>query len=289
MNIYLAGKIDDKYGSWRTGLLGGTRYLTRSLRGGEKVHLQRPRWIQVQDLAREYHSSIESEIEPWPTEPNAWIFDRHCYVGPFRQESIDGLDGSHSGTFHGSETYGSHGEMDPAGKIDIVRQCRMALYKADLVFAYLNSPDCYGTLVEIGYAVALGKYVYIAQNEDAYFEWDDYWFVEEMVNNTRSIYRSESPRDFFGFGSKAQPEEEAVSRALQEAIIDWVAWKEKRGKNFGEVVKNAEYAALQECLQGFQSIEQWSSDPRVRHEASRMVERLTGGKAPRRLNAGGAS
>lgn len=39
---------------------------------------------------------------------------------------------------------------------EIGQLCMHAILRSDLVFCYIDSPDCYGTLVEIGYAIADG-------------------------------------------------------------------------------------------------------------------------------------
>src|ERR1700722_16208427 len=44
----------------------------------------------------------------------------------------------------------------------VAAACDEAIRNCDLLFAWLDEPDCYGTLVEIGYAAALGKMIWIA-------------------------------------------------------------------------------------------------------------------------------
>jgi nucleoside 2-deoxyribosyltransferase len=42
----------------------------------------------------------------------------------------------------------------------------VAIQRADLVFAWIDSPDCYGTILEIGYARAMNKVVVVAFSEE---------------------------------------------------------------------------------------------------------------------------
>lgn len=44
---------------------------------------------------------------------------------------------------------------------DVSRKCLAAIDCCDIVFAYINSPDCHGTLIELGYARARGKRIWV--------------------------------------------------------------------------------------------------------------------------------
>lgn len=62
--------------------------------------------------------------------------------------------------------------------------CLSYIRSSDIVFAYIDSMDCYGTISEIGYAKAIGKPIYIAldSNELSNDEIRDLWFVLQMGN-----------------------------------------------------------------------------------------------------------
>jgi hypothetical protein len=60
--------------------------------------------------------------------------------------------------------------------------CKSQIDKAEIVFAYINSHDCYGTIAEIGYAYASGKDIFILFNDLDVV--DDMWFVSYMQRNT---------------------------------------------------------------------------------------------------------
>jgi hypothetical protein len=54
--------------------------------------------------------------------------------------------------------------------------------RADFVFAYIDAGDCYGTLVELGYAHALGKPISIAFSEKLSRKtFNELWFVRQSA------------------------------------------------------------------------------------------------------------
>lgn len=83
------------------------------------------------------------------------------YVGPHFVSCDHGC--AHQPTQHGAEN--SCVLDDSVPRQEVVQLCFTALQNSDLVFCYLDSRDCYGTLVEIGYAIALKKVVVIALSE----------------------------------------------------------------------------------------------------------------------------
>lgn len=50
---------------------------------------------------------------------------------------------------------------------EVFEKCRGWLREADIVFAWIDSPDAFGTLVEIGMAVEMGKPTFLATSEEA--------------------------------------------------------------------------------------------------------------------------
>lgn len=129
--VYLAGKI--AAGDWRHKAVGGLR---------DSVT---------------YHE-FESE---WPVLARS-IFGRHDYVGPF-------FVCCNHGCYHGRGTHGSDPEgcsgLSPAsleGRDTIARRCRSAIDRSDLVYAWVDDPSAYGTILEIGYALGRGRRVVLA-------------------------------------------------------------------------------------------------------------------------------
>ena len=109
--------------------------------------------------------------------------DGFIYIGPF-------FIGCDHGCFHNRNSHGnvairgdnlcpgrdSNAEFD-APHLEVATLCLEALVKADLIFCYVDTVDCYGTLVEIGYALAhdiplvIAFAPYIATSAD-----NDFWF-----------------------------------------------------------------------------------------------------------------
>ncbi len=72
------------------------------------------------------------------------------YVGPFFEASGHGC----------GHSLGQHGTQSAMG--DTVARCRTAIRDCDVFFAWLECETAHGTMVEIGYAYALGKTIIIA-------------------------------------------------------------------------------------------------------------------------------
>ena len=81
------------------------------------------------------------------------------YVGPFFVACDHGCN--HGPNQHGAAAGHSICESLITQR-DVIRNNNYGLAQADLVFAYINSVDCFGTLVEIGMAINSGQRVVIA-------------------------------------------------------------------------------------------------------------------------------
>lgn len=94
--------------------------------------------------------SVDVE-DPYPPRRRIeWGGFYYVYVGPFGDD-----DTRDHGYKHGVEECGQHGE-------NILHRSLTGIDLADAVIAIIDTPDCYGTLVEIGYAKAQQKSVYVA-------------------------------------------------------------------------------------------------------------------------------
>ena len=158
LRIYLAGKISKN--CWRHSIVADLRNA-------------------LPDLV----SCPTGGAEPIPEWPvlNQAVFGEHHYAGPFFA-SCD------HGCFHGDDSHGLDAQAEspqPAGKYHsdlsasavVVRRCMEAVSKADLVFAWIDCLDCYGTVAEIGHAHALGKRIWIAGPRPL----RDMWFVYQTA------------------------------------------------------------------------------------------------------------
>ncbi|HYH65581.1 MAG TPA: hypothetical protein VD866_12865 [Urbifossiella sp.] len=104
----------------------------------------------------------------FPVMPNA-IFGAHDYVGPF-------FVSDDHGCFHGQDTHG----MACTEARELVGVCLAAVMRADLVFAWVDALDCYGTVTELGFARGHGKEIVVAGPE----RYRDMWFLYAMADRT---------------------------------------------------------------------------------------------------------
>lgn len=265
MKIFLSGKMDSEHGSWRDQLIG-KRY---------DVELRRelPRW----ELLRDFKTDLDRPAaEPWgtppppawPEDPNTYVLNLHDYVGPYRT-TYPGDDSKHEGYFHGSSWIGSHGEMDPADQRVIMANCLHAICRADLIFAYINTPDCFGTLAEIGFARALSRYVHVFIEDDAHWDAEDYWFVSLMANQSEVNWSNE------------YHEGKSIDAAFRDALVAWTArpaWQQVRLDQPKSDEWQAEARAMAGAIVNYSKslaqISQWTSDPRVRAEAGKVLSHM---------------
>lgn len=243
MRIFLSGKVDQLYGSWRDYLLG-VRHEWR-----DNKRLELPKWEIIATKGDDYNYRGYS-VSEWPILYGT-VLETHDYTGPFRQTIPDiNYPTKWSGYFHGIESFGSHGQMDESEKKQVVNHCKASIDKSDMVFAYINSRDCYGTLVEIGYAAARGIFVSLAIDCFEHNE-DDIWFASEIANYV--IYRH----------YEEKPDEKMF---LHNALLESVSRCTTQAKKPKDKIAEAAYS--------LRMIRKWSSDPRVRNEAERILKNL---------------
>lgn len=126
------------------------------------------------------------------------------YVGPY---SI----GCDHGCFHGPATHGALSTIDNPERqerVRIIRRSLVQIDRCDLFFAWLGGDDgetAHGTLVELGYARAEGKFVAIGTDRPI----REMWFAEQLSD--------------FVF------EEAHPHRAMEAAISKWRVCAIKRG------------------------------------------------------------
>jgi hypothetical protein len=242
MNIFLSGKVDDKHGQWRDHLLGTDDHYNQERHQVE--HL--PRWAiytTALDSRKQWKDNIG--ILPWPVKSEI-VLDTHDYTGPFRQVVTDYDEPKNLGYFHGSTGSGSHGQMERLDQRAVVSRCLMGIDQSDMVFAYINSEDCYGTLVEIGYAHARGKPITLATASDMEFmpPWDC-WFA-----------------DTFAAASVGRQDNETESAFLRRAMLEGISAAMGRPRMPSPVSI---------AVSALTNIEKWTADPRVRAEAEKTL------------------
>ena len=175
MKVYLAGKISKN--GWRTTIFKGLRN------------------AQAFESVSERNQSLEE-------------VDGCTYIGPF-------FIADDHGTFHGKGTHGvGAGKQEDqvfsysehiARKQHVVKNCFKWLDVADHLFVWLDSPDAYGTIVEIGYAKAKKIPIFVAVDEKlkrSAFE-KDVWFALECADHVIKARDAKQAWDsFIAYGTK---------------------------------------------------------------------------------------
>jgi len=126
------------------------------------------------------------------------------YAGPYRV--------TESGHSNGWAKHAFGQDHDPASLYNAVtspevpRFCCESIDRSDLIFAWVDSLDCYGTLVEVGYAAASGKLILVAGPR--FFP--ELWFIYSLAS-----------RVTFVFGDAADGFEAMVGRGAGLHFADW--------------------------------------------------------------------
>lgn len=112
----------------------------------------------------------------WPILERS-IFDTHHYVGPFFSRCDHNCD-NEGGCYYGPDSHGVRAAKIEEGHRQVVQLCLDSIHTADVVFAWIDSNDCYGTITELGYAKAVGKNVCVAGPR----RFRDMWFLYTMAD-----------------------------------------------------------------------------------------------------------
>lgn len=163
-SIYLAGKIDRN--DWRYSIVKGLHSaIYGDCSGGV--------------IGGEYIDGHKAP-EKWPVIPRA-AFGLD-YTGPYF------IEDGHGCTF-GPGEHGAGAVESDGRKSEVVKWCLDAIRRSDIVFVWIDDTTCYGTLVEIGYAKALGKKIWIAGPDLSSRDVDKYgnplnelWFAHKLAD-----------------------------------------------------------------------------------------------------------
>lgn len=153
IKVYLAGKISSN--GWRQKFVN----IRDKVCGDEK-------WKIRHGIELKYNDHITV------TGPFFLSCDHSCYHG-------DNTHGVGLGKYYDDshERYDCYGEQDVFSRGEVKSICLSQIRRSDVVFAYINSNECFGTLYEIGYARAIGKKVIIVfDNAKRY---NDMWFIHD--------------------------------------------------------------------------------------------------------------
>ena len=106
------------------------------------------------------------------------------YTGPFFVSCDHGCR-------HFSIGHGAVGDLcgHEVTREDVITNNNRGLDAADLLFVYVTSPDCYGTLVEIGHALKAQKRVVICFATGIFS--DELWYARNQANAVYTEVREE--------------------------------------------------------------------------------------------------
>jgi hypothetical protein len=107
------------------------------------------------------------EIKPGPA-PDVMSFYLAGKMTDWR-EGVDLRGHSYTGPDFETKAHNIclHGSAENAREL-VIDSCKRGIRQADVVFCWIDSLDCYGTLLEIGYTRALLKRVVVAVRSDVY-------------------------------------------------------------------------------------------------------------------------
>lgn len=159
-SVYLAGKISKS--GWREQLAP-----YRDL-----LQVDAPTADELANLSIDFNDGLTV------TGPFFISCDHGCYHGEGKH-GVGAVQDVHN-IHHFNEWAGCCGEF--YSRDDVFAICKKQIERAEIVFAFIDCRDCYGTLGEIGYAYALGKDVIILFSDKDIKR--DMWFINKMQRNT---------------------------------------------------------------------------------------------------------
>lgn len=249
MKIFLSGKVDEENGKWRDWVLG-TDFTA--------IGIPIPRWC-VRTVLPDYGST--NNILPWPVRKKV-VLDTHDYTGPYRQIVIDDHEAEHLGYFHRITAAGQHGQFYEGEQKVIVDRCKQAIDDSDIIFAFINSQDCFGTICEIGYAAGKGKFIIVAVGIE-YFGNVNPCYMGQV--NTPELWFACKMAQICQYQQSNEVEREFIISTLLNGISTRTTWIPQK------------LSLINEAALSFNMIQKWSSDPRVRDEAAKMYAKIQKG------------
>ncbi len=206
-SFYLAGKFENP--DWRDMLIGSWSKGFGSIDHKDCIN----DWIKTQPTIN------------FKRNPGGRSF-KIRYTGPF----FAGIDKDNIGK--GPHMYSTETVSDENGnkyaKIDhhdVAVNCMVAIRQADLIFAWIDSWDCFGTLTEIGYAAALeDKIVVVATSEFDRELWFAYTLADRFIiapnpNNAWHVMWDGNKNNDFGFDVKDEINDEMEKLYKQEVDL----------------------------------------------------------------------
>jgi hypothetical protein len=166
-SVYLAGKITGT--NWRSSIVPDWDYEnhSRTYRQAFTEYDQDKLWSSVPNACVACDGILLHYAGPW-------------WCDPWGHGSADQSAFPHGyGVDLGDEGVGGVHDVDDC-QLEVAKAVSHAINVADLIFAWLDSNDCFGTLVELGLARGLGKVVVLATSN--HFDASELWLAKAASN-----------------------------------------------------------------------------------------------------------
>lgn len=230
-------------------LRDGTKYLPDFYLPNQNTYVEIKPYINYKSHKIYMAGKIENPISDWRLniyphypEPHYDLPGFHTYVGPYPMyENSNDLQVKYTHGLYSKKIINEsnhdinqnviYQSTDNFYPDMIVQKCLDGINQCDILFAWINSMDCFGTIAEIGYAKASGKKVFVGLYEDLEVpvskftdysrphnicESHDLWFIEWMSDR---FIRSWSPRHAFEQFFVQLPEQFNKIRQFDEGIL----------------------------------------------------------------------
>lgn len=155
-SVYLAGKITGE--GWRGEIVDGWESQRHSPFTWDAVcESDGEEWAIAENAVAASHGSRLDYVGPWWSD--FMELGGHAWAGGCREPHAYGWtewqDGVHASSGHDKE------QRERAANM-VTKNVENAVCRCDLLFAWINSGDCFGTIFEIGMAAAMKKTVVVA-------------------------------------------------------------------------------------------------------------------------------
>lgn len=151
-------------------------------KNGWRNNFNYPYSISAEEIARDYTLHVNDSLAI--TGPFFISCDHGCYHGDGKHGvgAVDSLHPDERGC-HSEEWGGCMGNFYTKDEVLVI--CKRQIDRAEIVFAYIDERDCYGTLAEIGYAHAKGKDLVIVFSNECLKK--EMWFADKMQQRSGNV------------------------------------------------------------------------------------------------------
>lgn len=166
-------------------------YLAGKMPGEGGRHADwRDEFFDVNRLEHSKYSPLFTFNEEWEWEVLGNAIHGLSYTGPYFVDNLGGHGYSQTmeeeefspgDCAHGGYVEREHGAYRSDQMEQVQMMCFQAIQRSDLIFAWIDSLDCFGTFAELGYAKAFGKLIWIGSPAN-FWRSETLWFIYEMAD-----------------------------------------------------------------------------------------------------------